>query len=133
MKQVGFLRKKSNRTAQSLRGLQATAIGLLLAGAGSSHADINATAAATSLQNLGKLLVQVIQIGLVVAGMTAIGYGLMKWRKKGSDAGGDQVEARQILMPIAAGAAMICIWAVVEFVVTAGGGATSDIGKTKTF
>lgn len=97
-----------------------------------AHAEINANSAATNLTAFMRLLITLLTYALIVCGIASIGYGLMKWRKKGQDNGGDQVEARQIIMPIIAGAAMICLWAVVEFVVTAGGGSSSDIGRTST-
>lgn len=99
----------------------------------SSAFALDANSSVQSLINLIKSGVTLIQWGLVFMGMVSIGYGLLKWKKKGQDNGGDQVEARQIWMPIAAGAAMICIWAVVEFAVTSAGGSTSDIGKVQGF
>ncbi|TAL65702.1 MAG: hypothetical protein EPN79_11010 [Burkholderiaceae bacterium] len=100
---------------------------------GLASASIDATTAVTSLTTLIKSGVTLIQYGLIIMGMISIGYGLMKWKKKGQDNGGDQVEARQIWMPIAAGAAMICLWAVVQFVVTSAGGSTGDIGAVQSF
>lgn len=94
---------------------------------------LDANSSVQALINLIKSGVTLIQWGLILMGMVSIGYGLMKWKKKGQDNGGDQVEARQIWMPLAAGAAMICIWAVVEFAVTSAGGSTSDIGRTSSF
>lgn len=94
---------------------------------------LDASASIQSGTNLVKSAVTLIQWILILAGMGSIGYGLAKWRKKGADNGGDQVEARQIWMPIAAGAGMICIWAIVEFVITAAGGSTSDVGRTQGF
>jgi hypothetical protein len=94
---------------------------------------VDANASVQAGTNFMKSLVTFIQWALVLAGMGSIGYGLAKWRKKGTDNGGDQVEARQIWMPIAAGAGMICIWAIVEFVVTAAGGSSSDIGRSSSF
>ena len=35
--------------------------------------------------NLAKLVVTLIQWALVIAGMSSIGYGLMKWKKKGQE------------------------------------------------
>ena len=113
--------------------VRGTAIALASALVTSHAFAIDANAAVNNGINLAKLVVTLIQWALVIAGMSSIGYGLMKWKKKGQENGGDQVEARQIWMPIAAGAAMICIWAVVEFVVTAAGGSTSDIGRTSSF
>jgi hypothetical protein len=99
-----------------------------------SHAfALDANSSVNGLINLFKLGIQLFQWAMVLAGMASICYGLLKWKKKGQDNGGDQVEARQIWMPIAAGAAMICIWAIVEFAVTAAGGNTSDIGSTRSF
>lgn len=99
-----------------------------------SHAfALDANTSVQGLINLMKSGVQLFQWAMVLAGMASICYGLLKWKKKGQDNGGDQVEARQIWMPIAAGAAMICIWAIVEFAVTAAGGNTSDIGRTQSF
>uniref|UniRef100_UPI000AEBA92F DUF6750 family protein n=1 Tax=Pseudomonas aeruginosa TaxID=287 RepID=UPI000AEBA92F len=94
---------------------------------------LDANSSVQSLINLLKSGVTLIQWALILMGMASIGYGLMKWKKKGQDNGGDQVEARQIWMPMAAGAAMICVWAVVEFAVTSAGGSTSDIGRTNSF
>ncbi|WP_298706065.1 DUF6750 family protein [Variovorax gossypii] len=94
---------------------------------------LDANSSVQSLINLLKSGVTLIQWALILMGMASIGYGLMKWKKKGQDNGGDQVEARQIWMPMAAGAAMICVWAVVEFAVTSAGGSTSDIGRTSSF
>lgn len=102
-------------------------------GLASSAFAIDANASANSLINLIKLGVTLFQWAMVLAGMASICYGLLKWKKKGQDNGGDQVEARQIWMPIAAGTAMICIWAVVEFAVTAAGGSTGDVGRVQTF
>ena len=99
----------------------------------SSAFALDANTSVNSLINLFKLGITLFQWAMVLGGMASICYGLLKWKKKGQDNGGDQVEARQIWMPIAAGAAMICIWAVVEFVVTAAGGSTSDIGRTSSF
>jgi hypothetical protein len=99
-----------------------------------SHAfALDANTSVQGLINLMKSGVQLFQWAMVLAGMASICYGLLKWKKKGQDNGGDQVEARQIWMPIAAGAAMICIWAIVEFAVTAAGGNTSDIGRSQSF
>lgn len=99
-----------------------------------SHAfALDANTSVNGMINLMKLGIQLFQWAMVLAGMGSICYGLLKWKKKGQDNGGDQVEARQIWMPIAAGAAMICIWAIVEFAVTAAGGNTSDIGRTNSF
>ncbi|CAN7784779.1 hypothetical protein LJR175_008432 [Variovorax sp. LjRoot175] len=99
-----------------------------------SHAfALDANTSVNGLINLFKLGIQLFQWAMVLSGMASICYGLLKWKKKGQDNGGDQVEARQIWMPIAAGAAMICIWAIVEFAVTAAGGNTSDIGRTNSF
>ncbi|CAN7776060.1 hypothetical protein LJR290_007806 [Variovorax sp. LjRoot290] len=94
---------------------------------------LDANTSVQGLINLFKSGVQLFQWAMVLAGMASICYGLLKWKKKGQDNGGDQVEARQIWMPIAAGAAMICIWAIVEFAVTAAGGNTSDIGRVQSF
>lgn len=99
-----------------------------------SHAfALDANTSINGLINLFKLTVSLFQWAMVVSGMVSICYGLLKWKKKGQDNGGDQVEARQIWMPIAAGAAMICIWAIVEFAVTAAGGNTSDVGRVQSF
>lgn len=114
----------------ALRGVAVTFTAALMS---SSAFALDANSSVQGLINLIKSGVTLIQWGLVLMGMVSIGYGLMKWKKKGQDNGGDQVEARQIWMPIAAGAAMICIWAVVEFAVTSAGGSTSDIGKTQSF
>jgi hypothetical protein len=94
---------------------------------------LDANSSVQGMINLMKSGVQLFQWAMVLSGMASICYGLLKWKKKGQDNGGDQVEARQIWMPIAAGAAMICIWAIVEFAVTAAGGNTSDIGRTQNF
>ena len=112
---------------------RATSVALVSALATSHAFAIDATTSVSGMINLAKLGVTLIQWGLVLAGMSSIGYGLMKWKKKGQENGGDQVEARQIWMPIAAGAAMICVWAVVELVVTSAGGSTSDIGRVQGF
>lgn len=99
----------------------------------SSAFALDANSSVNSMINLFKSGVTLFQWAMVLGGMSSICYGLLKWKKKGQDNGGDQVEARQIWMPIAAGAAMICIWAIVEFAVTAAGGNTSDIGRTSNF
>jgi len=99
-----------------------------------SHAfALDANTSVNALINLFKSGIQLFQWAMVLSGMASICYGLLKWKKKGQDNGGDQVDFRQIWMPIAAGAAMICIWAIVEFSVTAAGGNTSDVGKVQTF
>lgn len=94
---------------------------------------IDANQAVQSGTNLVKSTVTLVQWLLILGGLGSIGYGLAKWRKKGADNGGDQVEARQIWMPIAAGAGMICVWAIVELVATAAGGSQADIGKSQNF
>lgn len=99
----------------------------------SSAFALDANTSVNSLIQLFKLGVTLFQWAMVLGGMASICYGLLKWKKKGQDNGGDQVEARQIWMPISAGAAMICIWAIVEFAVTAAGGSTSDIGRVQSF
>lgn len=99
----------------------------------SSAFALDANTSVNSLINLFKLGITLFQWAMVLGGMASICYGLLKWKKKGQDNGGDQVEARQIWMPISAGAAMICIWAIVEFTVTAAGGSTGDIGKVQSF
>ncbi|MBS0454098.1 MAG: hypothetical protein JSS14_22575 [Proteobacteria bacterium] len=111
--------------------VRGTAIALASALVTTHAFAIDANTSVNGMINLIKLGVTLVQWALVLVGMGSIGYGLMKWKKKGQENGGDQVEARQIWMPIAAGAAMICIWAVVEFVVTAAGGSSSDIGRVQ--
>ncbi len=76
----------------------------------SSAFALDANTSVNSLIQLFKLGVTLFQWAMVLGGMASICYGLLKWKKKGQDNGGDQVEARQIWMPISAGAAMICIW-----------------------
>lgn len=126
------------RTQQGQLAVARRVVGAVASLAGAVYgveakAAINATAAATGYTQLVKLVITAAQYTLVVAGVLSIGYGLNKWRKKGHDNGGDQIEARQIFMPIAAGTAMICIWAVVSFVVSVGGGSDADIGATHAF
>lgn len=109
------------------------AVAVATAVLGSSAFALDANTSVNGMINLMKLGVSLFQWAMVLAGMASICYGLLKWKKKGQDNGGDQVEARQIWMPIAAGAAMICIWAIVEFAVTAAGGSTSDVGRVQSF
>lgn len=108
-------------------------VGVAAAALASSAFALDANTSVNSLINLMKQGVTLFQWAMVLGGMASICYGLLKWKKKGQDNGGDQVEARQIWMPLSAGAAMICIWAIVEFVVTAAGGSTGDIGRTQGF
>lgn len=109
------------------------AVAVATAALASSAFALDANTTVNSLINLFKQGITLFQWAMVLGGMASICYGLLKWKKKGQDNGGDQVEARQIWMPISAGAAMICIWAIVEFAVTAAGGSTGDIGKVQSF